>query len=155
MKTRNLLICTTAIASILTSSALAITYSRQTENGDNKKMEITEITIEWPRKHPQRIETPQGKDKQGNQLPPEVWYTEPQEKTFLNIGEDWEIEYEVQPKDADTSDLIWKTSNPKIAKVSKGIVTGLQCGRTEITVTTPNRKANAKVIVVVTGPPME
>ncbi|MDR2561803.1 MAG: Ig-like domain-containing protein [Holophagales bacterium] len=156
MNTKSLMNCvaTAAIAPAFCAMALN-TDSRQTEGGGGKKVAITEIKIDWPGKHSERVETPQGQDKQGNELPPEVWYTEPFDNTFLNIGEDWEIEFEVLPEGADTTSLIWNTSNPHVADVSKGVVTGLEHGETEITVTTPDGKVSAKVTVIVTSPIVE
>ena len=155
MKTKNTKAYIAAAAIAPTLCVMSLDTDPQQTKGSgssSKKPTITEIKIEWPGKYPERVETPQGQDKQGNELPPETWYTEPFEDTFLNVGEEWEVEFELTPKDADATTLIWKSSDPNVAKVSKGVVTGLKLGETEITATTPNRKVRAKITVIVTEP---
>ena len=152
MRTKTLINCiaTATIAPTLCAMT-SETNPNQTKKSKstNKKPAITEIKIDWPGKHSERVETPQGYDEHGNELPPEVWYTEPCDKIFLNINDTWEIDFEILPKNADTTTLIWKTNNPNVAKVSKGIVKALNYGRAEITVTTPDKKVSAKVTFVV------
>jgi len=128
MKTKSLVNCvaTAAIAPAFCAMAMNTDSQQTVGGGGGKKVAITEIRIDWPGKYSERVETPQGQDEQGNELPPKVWYTEPFDEIFLNVGDDWEIEFEVLPKNADATTLIWETSDPDVAKVSKGVVTGLK-----------------------------
>lgn len=52
----------------------------------------------------------------------------------ITVDESVELDYEYQPFDATLADLIWKSSDTKVATVVNGTVTGLNEGTAEITV---------------------
>lgn len=51
-------------------------------------------------------------------------------------GEEIELEAFISPKKASNQEVIWITSNPSVAKVHDGIITGIAVGNAEITVKT-------------------
>lgn len=71
-----------------------------------------------------------------------------EDEITLNVGEKYELEYTIKPKDADNK-VSWESSDEDVAKVSsKGVVTAKGVGTCEITVTTKNgRKASCTVYV--------
>lgn len=71
-------------------------------------------------------------------------------KTLTKIGESVELKVKVEPENADSSKLIWKSSNEKVAVVDKdGKVTAVGNGTATITVSTEDGKHTATVTITV------
>ena len=56
----------------------------------------------------------------------------------IKIGGKEKLSYSITPSDADTSKLIWKSSNDAIVTVDNGTITGVKDGRATITVSALN-----------------
>lgn len=54
---------------------------------------------------------------------------------YLIQGLYYDIEYEIEPSNINPSQVIWRSSNPQVATVVNGRVTGLRIGHTTITAT--------------------
>lgn len=71
-------------------------------------------------------------------------------KTLTKIGESVELKVKVEPENADSSKLTWKSSNEKVAVVDKdGKVTAVGNGTATITVSTEDGKHTATVTITV------
>ena len=69
-------------------------------------------------------------------------------KTGLTIGTTSEIVYDLLPDSATNRKLTWSSSNPSIATVKDGVVTGLKEGKCTITATTENNISSSIDITV-------
>ena len=74
----------------------------------------------------------------------------PDKKTLTKIGESTQINLKIEPENADSSDLIWKSSDEKVAVVDKnGKVTAVGNGTATITVYTKDGKYKTSVTITV------
>ncbi len=71
----------------------------------------------------------------------------------IGIGETFDIEVIAEPEDASGYTLTWKSSDPSVASVSDGKITGKSRGTVEITATTSNGKTASMSIAVTANPP--
>ena len=71
-----------------------------------------------------------------NRAIPVTAITFAEEVLSLNTGEEAELPATVSPSDATNKSIVWKSSNPKVATVDHGIVTGVSGGCATITATT-------------------
>lgn len=68
---------------------------------------------------------------------------------YLIRGNHYDIDYVTVPEGLSSSKIIWSSSNPEIATVVNGRVTGLKVGETTITAQYNNAVAKMKIIVTV------
>ena len=75
----------------------------------------------------------------------------------IEIGESITLVATVEPKEAVSQDVVWKSSNPAVASISEtGVVTGVSIGRTAIIATSvADSKASAKLYIKVTEKEIE
>ena len=72
------------------------------------------------------------------------------EKQELNLGDSFELTYEINPSNATIRDVKWSSSNPSVATVNNGKIIAKGKGETVIKITTSNGKtASCKIIVKV------
>ncbi len=64
-------------------------------------------------------------------------------------GQAVELEARVEPIDAINKDLIWESSNPSVARVEDGVITGIKAGNTDIRVRTKDGDFTDRVNVSV------
>lgn len=76
-----------------------------------------------------------------------------QETCTLNIGESITLNATTAPEAIDTSNLIWNSSDPNIATVTNGCITGITNGTVEVTVSYENLSASCSVTVTSPKPP--
>ena len=71
------------------------------------------------------------------------------EQISIKKGSKYTLKATVKPKKSTIKKVIWNSSNEKVAKVSKGVVTGVKKGTCYITVKSKqgNKKARCKVVV--------
>ena len=74
-------------------------------------------------------------------------------KVTVKSGKSVTLKYTLSPKNTTDKNLIWSSSNPKIATVnSKGVVTGVKGGKVTITAKTKNNKKARCTVTVVQTP---
>ena len=75
----------------------------------------------------------------------------------IEIGESITLVATVEPKEAVSQDVVWKSSNPAVASISEtGVVTGVSIGRTAIIATSvADSKASAKLYIKVSEKEIE
>lgn len=71
----------------------------------------------------------------------------------IGIGETFEIKVTFEPEGASDHALTWKSSDPSVASVSGGKITGKSRGTVEITATTSNGKTASISMAVTANPP--
>ena len=68
----------------------------------------------------------------------------------LSVGASYEINAKITPNNATYKTLSWSSSNENIATVNNGLIVGVSKGKTEIIVSTTNKKITKKITVNVT-----
>ena len=68
----------------------------------------------------------------------------------LSVGSSFEINAKVSPNNATYKTVSWSSANENVATVNNGLVVGVSKGKTEIIVSTTNKKITKKVTVNVT-----
>lgn len=68
---------------------------------------------------------------------------------YLIRGLYYDIEYVLEPKNIDKSNIVWTSSNPEVASVVNGRVTGHKIGSTQITATLDGHVATMDLFVTV------
>lgn len=82
-------------------------------------------------------ETETGDQDSYNENPPFTKLSLTKKMTIYVGGSGEWVELSYEPQDADEETITWKSSNPKVAKVEDGLVTGLKSGTVQIIAMTP------------------
>lgn len=69
------------------------------------------------------------------------------EQVIIPVGYKLTLKPTMEPADCKDVELTWKSSNPEVATVEDGAITGVSIGETTITVSTGNLSAECKVII--------
>ena len=65
----------------------------------------------------------------------------------ISVGGSYEVEAKVSPNNATYKDVTWRSNNPNVATVNNGLIVGVNPGKTEIIVSTTNKKITKKIVV--------
>lgn len=65
----------------------------------------------------------------------------------LSVGGTYEAKAKITPNNATYQDVTWTSNNPNVATVDSGLIVGVGRGKTEIIVTTMNKKLTKKIVV--------
>lgn len=65
----------------------------------------------------------------------------------IPVGGSFEVEAKISPVDATYKELNWKSNDPNVATVNNGLIVGVSPGKTEIVVSTINKKITKRIVV--------
>jgi len=65
----------------------------------------------------------------------------------IPVGGSFEVEAKISPADATYKELNWKSNDPNVATVNNGLIVGVSPGKTEIVVSTINKKITKRIVV--------
>lgn len=82
-----------------------------------------------------------------NETPDFTGITVTRQMTVYVGGNEW-VELSFEPQGADEETITWKSSNPKVATVDDGLVTGIKSGTVQIIAMTPNDITAACTVTV-------